>query len=121
MLIAGWGMVQFSLLQFSVDGLIEGFIALNLIVSGFSLAVPFILRGLMQGLLFIFTPIMSVTGRMAIRGINTSMSRTGLAVAALTVAISMTVGVGIMVSSFRYTVAVWLEQSMNGDIYISIP
>ena len=121
MLITGWGMVQFSLLQFSVDGLIEGFIALTLIVSGFSLAVPFIMRGLMQGLLFIFAPIMSVTGRMAVRGINASMSRTGMAVAALTVAISMTVGVGIMVSSFRYTVAVWLEQSMNGDIYISIP
>jgi len=121
MLIAGWGMIRFSLLQFSVNGLAEGFIALTLIVFGFSLTVPFIMRGLMQGLLFIFSPFIGSTGRMAIRGINAGMSRTGLAVAALTVAISATVGVGIMVNSFRYTVAVWLEQSLSGDIYISIP
>ena len=42
-----------------------------------------------------------------------------MAVAALTVAVSVTIGVGVMVSSFRETVSVWLGQYLSGDIYIS--
>ena len=42
-----------------------------------------------------------------------------MAVAALTVAVSVTVGVGVMVSSFRETVNVWLDQYLSADIYIS--
>ena len=37
------------------------------------------------------------------------------------VAVSVTIGVSLMVSSFRYTVQVWLDQVLRGDIYISAP
>jgi putative ABC transport system permease protein len=38
---------------------------------------------------------------MAIRGTTASLSRTGVAVAALAVAVATVIGVGLMVSSFR--------------------
>ncbi|HKG54496.1 MAG TPA: FtsX-like permease family protein, partial [Anaerolineales bacterium] len=42
-----------------------------------------------------------------------------VAVAALMIAVSVTIGVQVMITSFRTTVVIWLEQTMRGDIYIS--
>jgi putative ABC transport system permease protein len=44
-----------------------------------------------------------------------------VAVAALTIAISVIVGVGVMIGSFRNTVADWLDTTLGADIYISPP
>jgi putative ABC transport system permease protein len=60
-------------------------------------------------------------GRMATRNVVKSLSRTSVAIASLMVAISVTIGVSLMVNSFRYTVTVWLEEILSGDIYISAP
>jgi len=60
-------------------------------------------------------------GRLAPRDVINSISRTSIAVAALMVAVSVTIGVSVMVSSFRYTVIAWLEQTLQGDVYISAP
>ena len=53
------------------------------------------------------------------RGIRSSLSRTSIAVAALAVALSMTIGVDTMIFSFRKSVAAWLEGSIQGDLYVS--
>ena len=37
------------------------------------------------------------------------------------VAVSVTIGVGLMVGSFRTTVIAWLGQTLWGDIYVSAP
>jgi putative ABC transport system permease protein len=37
------------------------------------------------------------------------------------VAVSVTIGVGLMVSSFRTTVVTWLGQTLWGDVYIAAP
>jgi putative ABC transport system permease protein len=47
------------------------------------------------------------------------LSRTSIAVAALAVALSMTIGVDLMIYSFRNSVSQWLEGSLQGDLYIS--
>ena len=60
-------------------------------------------------------------GRMAPRDVIKALSRTSIAIAALMVAVSVTIGVSLMVSSFRHTVVTWLEQTLQGDIYISVP
>jgi putative ABC transport system permease protein len=70
-------------------------------------------------MLRLLSPLLGSTARIAIRDISAGISRTGMAVAALTVAVSVTVGVGVMVSSFRETVSVWLGQYLSGDIYVS--
>ncbi len=61
----------------------------------------------------------STIGFLAARNIRASLSRTSIAVAALAVALSMTIGVDTMIHSFRTSVASWLDGSLQGDIYIS--
>jgi putative ABC transport system permease protein len=42
-------------------------------------------------------------------------------VAALTIAIASTIGVGVMVSSFRTTVVAWLDGALQADVYVQAP
>lgn len=58
--------------------------------------------------------------RMAIRGTTASLSRTGVSVAALTVAVATVIGVGLMVSSFRVSVDDWLRQTLIADFYLAV-
>jgi putative ABC transport system permease protein len=60
-----------------------------------------------------------VEGLLARRGLVGSLSRTSVVVAALATAISMMVSVGIMVGSFRETVALWLAVQLRADLYVS--
>jgi putative ABC transport system permease protein len=61
----------------------------------------------------------SLEAFLAARTIRASLSRTSIAVAALSVALSMTIGVDTMIHSFRKSVDGWLEGSLQGDLYIS--
>ncbi len=76
-------------------------------------------------LLRIFTPItggaLGILGRMAPRSLSGALSRTVVAIAALSLAVSVTIGVGLMVDSFRGTVVAWLGQTLWGDVYITAP
>jgi putative ABC transport system permease protein len=65
--------------------------------------------------------LLGLPGRMAARGVVSTLSRTGVAVAALMVAVAATVGVGVMIRSFRATVVRWLETSLVADVYVSAP
>ncbi len=62
-----------------------------------------------------------LVGRMAANGVGASLSRTGIAIAALMVAVASTIGVGVMVTSFRTTVEHWLGYSLQADIYVQPP
>jgi putative ABC transport system permease protein len=50
-----------------------------------------------------------------------SQSCTAVAVTALMLAVSVTIGVQVIISSFRITVVLWLEQTLQGGIYLSAP
>lgn len=99
--------------------LIEGFVALTFIVIGCCLLVPLLLVATTCLTMRLLKPLLSSIARIAVRDISAGISRTGMAVAALTVAVSVTVGVGVMVNSFRVTVNTWLEQYLSADIYVS--
>ncbi len=58
-------------------------------------------------------------GRMAAGSVETTLSRTAVAVASLMVAVSVTIGIGLMVGSFRGAVVQWLESTLAADVYIS--
>jgi putative ABC transport system permease protein len=99
------------------NGLIGGFVGLFLIIAGYSLMMPLVVtllgrlsNQLAHGGLLI---------RFALRGISANLSRTGLSIAALSVAVAATLGVSIMISSFRSTVADWLTYTLRSDIYVS--
>jgi putative ABC transport system permease protein len=52
------------------------------------------------------------------RSLTASLSRTSVVVAALATAIAMMASVGIMVASFRETVALWLDVQLRADLYV---
>lgn len=102
-------------------GLTAGFIAVFFLIVGFALMVPaFTVAGLWL-LERLAGPRLATPGRLAIRGIGAGLSRTAVAIAALTVAVAASVGMGLMVGSFRTTVGDWLAYSLQADIYISPP
>ena len=89
------------------------------IVAGYALLAPGATTLLVRGIQPVLAAAFGTQGKMAARSIPASISRTGVAAAALVVAVSTTVGIGIMVDSFRRTVSDWLEQSLRSDIYVS--
>lgn len=89
------------------------------IIIGFALLTPAVTVVLMRALRPVMGALFGILGRMAARGVVVSLSRTGVAVAALAVAIATTIGMAVMIGSFRATVAHWLDQYMHADIYVS--
>jgi len=111
-------MISMGLIRLSGSNLLTGFIALFLFIMGYSFLLPAVLRLLIRGMqgMKIFS---SLAMRMTLRGIQASLSRTSLAIIALTIAVSATVGVSMMIGSFRASVADWLEMTLQSDLYIS--
>ena len=99
--------------------LVVTFGGLFAVVIGCALLTPVITLGLMTGLQRLLGARAGVIERMAPRGITRALSRTSVAMAALMVAVSVIIGVGIMISSFRNTVEIWLDDVLQADIYIS--
>jgi putative ABC transport system permease protein len=89
------------------------------VILGLAALTPFMTAILMRLLSKPFGKGFGYLGRLAPRNVIRSQSRTSVAVAALMIAVSVTIGVQVMITSFRTTVALWLEQTMRGDIYIS--
>ena len=93
---------------------------LALILSAAVLTPPAVLVGA-RVLRPLAERLFGVVGRMAARSVERTLSRTGIAVAALTVAVAATVGVGVMVESFRGTVEGWLTHTLRADVYVQPP
>jgi putative ABC transport system permease protein len=111
------GVVGLIVLLISTS-LLMAFVALFLIVVGYSLMIPICLRWLValsDRLPFTGT---GATGQYPMRSLSASLSRMAVAVTALAVAVSATAGVGIMIGSFRASVADWLDQTLQADVYI---
>lgn len=109
------------LLQIPTRDLFISFGALFCIVIGSALFTPLALIVFMRLAAPLTDRLFGVVGRMAPRAVVRSLSRTSVAVAALTVAVSVIVGVSVMIGSFRNTVADWLDTTLGADIYISPP
>lgn len=57
--------------------------------------------------------------RLALRPLRRPTGRHGFAAAALTVAVGMATGMGVMVQSFERTVLVWIGSSLRADLYVA--
>ncbi len=103
------------------DNLIFGFGGTLLVLTGLAMLAAIGMLGLLKALAPVTARMFGYLGRMAPRNLISALSRTSVAVAALMVAVAVTIGVSLMINSFRYTVGIWLEQTLQGDIYISAP
>lgn len=118
---AGVGIVMGAALLLALSGrnLIGGLVAVFMLLLGFALCMPLAARKLTSALAPLAGRIGGTPARMAVFGIGANLSRTGIAIVALAVALSATIGVSVMVDSFRGSLRAWLEQTLQADIYAS--
>jgi len=118
---AGFSAVGGLLLLVPTKSLAVSFGALFFIIAGIALATPastLVLLALLKPLIGRF---FGSIGLMASRGVGNNLSRTAPAIAALVVAVSVTVGLGVMIDSFRGTLVRWLDGTLRADVYVSLP
>jgi putative ABC transport system permease protein len=100
--------------------LLAGFVALFLLLLSVAAITPAVLRGLARAAAS-FAGRASPIARLAFGDIGASLSRTGVAVAALGMAVAAMIGVSIMVESFRESLRDWLGHTMRADVYVTAP
>lgn len=110
-----------GILALPTNDLVVSFSGTFAVVIGFALLAPLVTLILTRAALPVCGWLWGALGRMAPRNVASSLSRTAVAVAALMVAVSVTIGVSLMVGSFRSTVVVWLGQVLQGDVYVTSP
>ncbi len=116
LLLSGAG----ALLLWPDWGLVAGFIGMFAVLLGAASLTP---AAAVAGGRLLAVPagrLFGQLGRIATRGLETALSRTAVAVAALSMAVAVTVGVDLMIRSFRDTVTRWLELSLPADLYLSV-
>jgi putative ABC transport system permease protein len=106
------------LIAASGRSLVAGFVALTLLIAGYVLLSPGLIRLLLDGMIRMANRGGSTRLRLALRGVQSALPRTGPALVALAVAVSATVGVTIMIGSFRASVTSWLDTTLQGDLYV---
>ncbi|MEM7062546.1 MAG: FtsX-like permease family protein [Cyanobacteria bacterium P01_B01_bin.77] len=123
-LVLTWGLFTLGgigLLTIKNGGLVIAFAGLFAILLAAALLTPPLTALLMKGLSPLLNSLVGMLGKMAPRDITRSLSRTSIAIASLMVAVSVIVGVSVMVGSFRTTVVQWLDQTLQADIYVTPP
>jgi putative ABC transport system permease protein len=102
-----------------VNGLpLFGFLSVFLVVAGASLLAPASVTFAAARLDGLALRLFGVEARIARANLTGSLSRTSVAVAALTMGLSMMVAVAVMVGSFRTTVATWVSQTLSSDLFL---
>jgi putative ABC transport system permease protein len=100
--------------------LLAGFVALFLLLLAVAAVTPGLLEALARGAARL-TRRRSPLARLALEDVAASLSRTGVAVAALSMALTAMIGVAVMVASFRGSLAAWLLTTLRADVYVSAP
>jgi putative ABC transport system permease protein len=100
--------------------LLAGFATLFMLLLSVAAVTPAALRALAQAAARLGAHL-SPVARLACGDIAASLSRTGVACAALGMALTAMIGVAIMVESFRESLREWLIHSLRADVYVSAP
>jgi putative ABC transport system permease protein len=95
-----------------------GFLSALLIVIGTAFLIPSIASLLNRLVAPPLRTLFPIEGKLAGRYLRDSLSRTVVTIAALMTALSMLISISIMILSFRKTVDLWVEQSLNGDLFV---
>ncbi len=67
----------------------------------------------------LFSGMMGLSGKIAVGNIRENLGRTSVAVAAFMIALSLSIGLGAMIDSFRQSVVWWMNSQLRGELYIS--
>ena len=110
-----------AVIAYPTTDVLPGFVGLFAAVTGFALLTPGVAAVLVRGVLPALRKTGGAVGAMAGRGVLAAQSRTGPALAALVIAVSVTVGLGIMIQSFRGSVESWLGTTLQADLHVASP
>jgi putative ABC transport system permease protein len=108
------------LVALSDRSLAAGFTALLLLLLSAAFLTPAALRATAR-LSARIAGRVSAGARLAFGDVAASLSRTGVAVGALSIAVSAAIGVALMIASFRESLADWLARTLRADIYVTAP
>lgn len=89
------------------------------ILFGCSLFAGITLLALGPSIRFALRGVGGLPGKIAAGNIRQNLGRTGVAVAAFMVALSMSIGLSAMIGSFRESLKWWMDSQLTGDLYIS--
>jgi len=95
-----------------------GYLAAILLVVASASAIPAFVHAITMFSSKLLGKLFGVEAMLASRSLAGSLRRTSVLVSALSTAIAMMTAVGIMVGSFRETVAVWMEDRLPADLYL---
>lgn len=98
-----------------------GLAGIFLLLFGFALLTPIVTLIVMKLIERVFGRISGILGRLPARMVSAEISRSGIAIAALMMAVAATIGMDLMIGSFRHTVQEWLQSALRADLYVSLP
>ncbi len=108
------------LLVLEPRSLLWAFIGIFLFLIAGALLTPFSTTLLVRSFEPLARRFFGLSSVLALRNVNTHMSRIAVATAALSVAVATVIGVGLMIASFRGSVIDWLDTTLTADIYLTL-
>jgi putative ABC transport system permease protein len=117
--LLGFGFLIVSVILLAASSLqvYLGFAGAFTFVTGVSMITPlavYLLRGALKGSL----GLLGLPGKVAGGNIGANLDRTAVAIAAFMIALSLTIGLGSMISSFRQSLVWWMSTQLRGDVYV---
>ena len=118
--LGGLVLIALGAAMLIINNVATAFAGIFIALFGASLSVPVLTIALMRAATLTLGRV-GLIGRMAARTITHALSRTSVAIAALMIAVSVVIGVTVMIASFRATVVNWLDQTLSADVFVSPP
>jgi len=117
----GAGVIFFSalLLLLSFLHIYIGFAGTFAFLLGVSLLTGLILMIIVPPVRRFFSLIGVTAGKIAADNLWLNMNRTSVAIAAFMIALSMSIGLGSLINSFRQSLVWWMNSQLRGELYIS--
>lgn len=96
-----------------------GFAAAFATLTGFAFLAPLLTLCFAKMSRSFMGALFGIEGTLAATQIQRALNRSSLVIAALMVALAMSIGLGVMVHSSRSSVADWVRTSIRGDLYVA--
>ena len=96
-----------------------GFAGICFVVIGFAALCPVVIIVLAALTRSMIGASRLLPERLGLKTASVTLNRTGTATAALMIATAASIGIGIMVTSFRISVSDWLNNALRADLYIA--
>ncbi len=106
-------------LLFSFYHVYIGYAGTFVFLLGVSLFTGFTIMFVAPALKWVFSRIGGIQGKLAVANVRKNMGRTAVAIAAFMVALSMSIGLGSMIESFRHSLIWWMNSQLKGELYVS--